>query len=428
MLFTLLCQAYDTVTKEYTLNNGMKVIVRPIHKAPVVVSMIWYRVGSADERGGITGVSHVLEHMMFKGTEKYPQGVFSKQIANNGGQNNAFTNRDYTAYFQILRNDKLPLAFKLEADRMQNLLLDSSEFAKEIKVVQEERRMRTDDNPQALTIERFMATLHLSSPYHHPIIGWENDLKNMDIKDVQNWYQKWYAPNNATLVVVGDINPDNVYQLANKYFAPIKAHSLPQRKPQREPKPLGMKKVLVQTNSQLPMIVIGFNVPSLNTTPEPKDSYALEVLAGILGNGESARLTKDLIKEKRLASSIQADYDIYSRFDSEFVIYAIPTTKEKLSRLKNLIIDEINQLKSSSVSSEELTKVKNQVIAGKVYQKDSLFGQALELGLLENNHIGWKESENYVNKIKDVTSQDIQAAARKYLTDKNITIAILEPI
>ncbi|MEE8221961.1 MAG: pitrilysin family protein, partial [Nitrosomonadaceae bacterium] len=217
--------SYDAFANphEYMLANGLKLIVKEDHRSPVVVSQIWYKAGSVDESNGTTGVAHVLEHMMFKGTKKVSGGEFSKQIAAVGGRDNAFTARDYTAYFQQLHKSKLPLAMKLEADRMRNLRLTKEEFAKEIKVVMEERRLRTDDQPRSLVHEKMMAIAYQSHPYRRPIIGWMNDLENMSVRDAQEWYDRWYAPNNAVLVVVGDVNPNDIFSLAQKYYGKIKS-------------------------------------------------------------------------------------------------------------------------------------------------------------------------------------------------------------
>lgn len=301
ILFTLLmvlsCQTFSQV-QEFTLNNGLKILVKEDHRAPIAVSMIWYHVGSADEPGGITGVSHAIEHMMFKGTEKFPLGVFSKTIADIGGQTNAFTSNDYTAFYEKTDASKLATSFELEADRMNHLLLDANEFAKEIKVIQEERRLRTEDNPQALAFERFLATAHLSAPYHHPVIGWMSDLKHMTVDDIRVWYKKYYAPNNATLVVVGDVNPNQVKALAEKYFGALASHPIPERKFQKEPPQLGEKIVHVQAIAKLPLILMGYTVPSVNTAINSYEPYALEVIAGILDAGDSARFTKNLIRNK----------------------------------------------------------------------------------------------------------------------------------
>ncbi|HEV7929447.1 MAG TPA: pitrilysin family protein, partial [Nitrosospira sp.] len=239
MLFALLLPGSlfaDTAhTHEYTLPNGLKLIVREDHRSPVVISQIWYKAGSIDEVNGVTGVAHVLEHMMFKGTKKVPGGEFSRRIAAAGGRENAFTSRDYTAYFQQLNKTRLPLAMELESDRMRNVILTEEEFAKEIRVVMEERRLRTDDQARALVHEKMMATSYQAHPYRQPVIGWMNDLENMTVQDAKSWYDRWYAPNNAVLVVVGDVNPKEVFALAQKFYGPIKpgeALPLDKRKPQ----------------------------------------------------------------------------------------------------------------------------------------------------------------------------------------------------
>ena len=219
---------------EYQLDNGLKLIVKEDHRAPVMVSQVWYKVGSSYEHDGITGVSHVLEHMMFKGTSAHPAGEFSRIIAENGGSENAFTSRDYTAYFQTMEKSRLPVSFELEADRMRNLVIPEQEFLKEVQVVMEERRMRTEDNPQSLTYEQFNATAYVNSPYRIPVIGWMDDLESMHVEDLKSWYRKWYAPNNATVVVVGDVDPDQVYALAKKYFGPLKPSEIEPAKPSRK--------------------------------------------------------------------------------------------------------------------------------------------------------------------------------------------------
>ena len=289
------CRPWPTV-HEYKLANGMKVIVKEDHRAPVVVSQVWYRAGSMDELNGTTGVAHVLEHMMFKGTKAVPAGEFSKQIAAAGGRENAFTSRDYTAYFQQLQKSKLALSLKLEADRMHNLVLSPKEFAKEIKVVMEERRLRTDDKPQALVYEKLMAAAYQAHPYHHPIIGWMNDLENMTADDARDWYRRWYAPNNATLVVVGDVKPQEVLKLAERYFGKIKPVALPQRKPQAEPEQRGIKRVTVKAPAKLPYLAMGYHAPALRDPDKDWEPYALEVLAGVLDGNASARLNQALVR------------------------------------------------------------------------------------------------------------------------------------
>lgn len=424
-----LSTAFATPSKvhEYTLKNGLKLIVKENHRAPAVVSQIWYRVGSAFEPGGITGVSHVLEHMMFKGTRRYPAGEFSKLIAENGGQENAFTSNDFTAYFQKLPAVKYPLSFRLEADRMQHLKLTATEFKKEIEVVKEERRMRTDDNPQALTYERFIAAAHLTQPYHHMTIGWMSDLQHMTVSDLQTWYKKWYAPNNAIIVVVGDVNPKQVYEASKRYFDNIPRRKLPSVKPQAEPASLGLRHVVVKRPAKLPLLLMGYNTPSVLTAKTSWKPYALEVLVTILDGGDSARFSTDLIRGQQIASQAGAGYSLFSRYSGLLSFEGIPTREHSVEELKNAFLKQVERLQTSVVTPEELQRVKTQIVAEKIYQQDSLYGQAMEIGRLESVGLSWREGDNYVKNIQAITAEQVQAVAREFLIPNHLTIAELQP-
>lgn len=426
VLLLLSCQTFSQV-QEYNLQNGLKILIQEDHRAPIVVSMIWYNVGSADEPGGITGVSHAIEHLMFKGTPRYPLGVFSKTIAAIGGQSNAFTNNDYTAFYEKTAASQLGTLLELEADRMQNLLLDPQEFSREIKVIQEERRLRTDDNPQALAFERFFATAHLSAPYHHPVIGWMHDLQQMTVNDVKKWYQTYYAPNNATLVIVGDVQADKVHQLAQKYFGAIPARKIPKRKSYQEPPSLGPKEVRIENNVKLPIFMAGYLVPGITTADKPYEPYALELIAGILDAGESARFAKKLIRGSHIASGASTYYNLYARYQTQFIVYGAPSQQGTLAKLQSGLFEELEDLKKNRVSEKELQRIKNQIIAQKVYEKDSIFGQANEIGLLETVGLGWKKAEQYTQAINEITPQQIQDTARHYFQEQNRTIATLVP-
>lgn len=412
-----------------TLDNGLKIIIKQTSKPNVAVAMVWYKVGSADEPGGITGISHALEHMMFKGTPSYGPNEYSKLIAQNGGQENAFTSKDYTAYFAKINSSKLPIFLTLEADRMQNLILDAKEFEKEIKVVQEERRMRTDDSPQAILYERFMAMSHLTSPYHHPVVGWMNDLQNMQINDLKQWYQQWYAPNNATVVIVSDLAPKDVLSLVKQKFKHLKPRKLARRKPQREPRGLGAKELRLQpvVKANIPMFMVGFSTPSLVTADEKWQPYALEVMAGILSGGNSARFAKELVRGKQSAIEASASYDMYDRYDNQFTLFGVVKNMNDVPALKKDFSSQLKRLQDFLVSPNELTRIKNQVIASNVYAKDSVFGQAMEFGMLETIGLTTQTSIDYVSKIKAVTPKQIQDVARLYLTEKNMTTAVLIP-
>lgn len=415
---------------EYMLENGLKLIVKEDHRSPVVVSQIWYKAGSIDELNGTTGIAHVLEHMMFKGTKKVSGGEFSKQIAAVGGRDNAFTARDYTAYFQQLHKSKLPLAMKLEADRMHNLKLTKEEFAKEIKVVMEERRLRTDDQPHSLVHEKMMAVAYQSHPYRRPIIGWMNDLENMSVQDAQEWYDRWYAPNNAVLVVVGDVNPNDVFSLAQKYYGKIKSRSLLSlalRKPQVEPPQAGIKRLMVKAPARLPYLVMGYHAPVLHDADADWEPYALEMLVGVLDGNESARLNKALVREQRIASSINADYDSTGRGPSMFFLNGTPSEGKSAEELETALHNEVQKLIRDGVTEEELARVKAQVVSGHVFQLDSMFYQAMQIGQLESVGLSYRDLDTIIKKLQAVTAEQVRDVAIKYLIEDSLTVATLDP-
>jgi len=421
-------QPVKAKVSEFMLDNGMKIIVREDHRAPVVVSQIWYKVGASYEHNGITGVSHVLEHMMFKGTNTHAPGEFSRIISENGGRENAFTGRDYTAYFQQLEKSRLEVSFELEADRMRNLLLQPEEFAKEVKVVMEERRLRTEDKPQSLTYERFSAAAFQTSPYHNPIIGWMNDLENMNIDDLKDWYKKWYAPNNATLVVVGDVKPNEVYLLAQKYFGPVPRGKNIKLKPRLEVEQEGERRIVVKRPAKLPYLLMGYQVPVLKTAQEDWEPYALEVLAQILDGDDSARLAINLVRGTQIAASASASYDIAARMQSLFMFSAVPSQNKTVIDIELALKTEIERIKNEPITKEELERVKIQVVASDIYEKDSVFYQAMQIGMLETIGLNWKLMDDYVERIRAVTTEQVQQVAKKYLVDDHLTVAVLEPL
>ena len=427
LLFGLAVQPVWAETVEHTLANGLKVIVKTDRRAPVVVSQIWYKAGSIDETTGTTGVAHATEHMMFKGTKKVPGAEFSRLIAAAGGRENAFTASDHTAYFQTLPVDKLGLAFRLEADRMAHLSLKASDFAKEIQVVMEERRMRTEDNPGAKLYEALMATAYEEHPYHNPVIGWMGDLKNMTVDDVRHWYHTWYAPDNATLVVVGDVEPKKVFALAQKYFGPIPAHKLPVRKAVAEPEQSGEKQVVVKAPAKLPEVLMAWKAPRLVDPVKDVDPYALEVLSGILDGNDSARLPRALVKEQQVAIDVGTDYDPVLRGPGTFLIEATPNQGKTVAEVEAAIQDQIKQIQDKGVDAQELARVKAQVIAGHVFQQDSLFYQAMRLGDWVTAGYRWQDIDRRLAGIKAVTAAQVQAAAKKYFVDDHLTIGTLDP-
>jgi zinc protease len=417
-------------THEYMLGNGLKLIVKEDHRSPVVISQIWYKAGSIDELNGVTGVAHVLEHMMFKGTRKVPGGEFSKRIAAAGGRDNAFTSRDYTAYFQQLQKSRLPLAMELESDRMRNLVLTEEEFSKEIRVVMEERRLRTDDQPRSLVHEKMAATSFQTHPYRHPVIGWMNDLENMTVRDAKEWYDRWYFPNNAVLVVVGDVSGEEVFKLAQKYYGHIKSHSvlsLNQRKPQKEPPQVGIKRITVKAPARLPYIAMGYHAPVLRDPAADWEPYALEMLAGVLDGNESARLNKELVRERHVASSAGAGYDSTARGPGMFYLDGTPSEGKTVSDLETALRNEVEKLIHEGVTEEELARVKAQVVAGHVFQLDSMFYQAMQIGQLESIGMSHRDVDTMLKKLQAVTAEQVREVAKKYLKDDSLTVAILDP-
>ncbi len=423
-----LVEISDEAVQSFTLSNGLKILVIENHRAPVVVSQIWYKVGASYEHDGITGVSHVLEHMMFKGTETHPSGEFSEIVAANGGDENAFTSQDYTAYFQKIANDRLELCLELEADRMRNLVLEEKDFLKEVEVVKEERRLRTDDKPTALTYERFNAVAYTNSPYRRPIIGWMEDLDTLTIEDVRSWYKTWYAPNNATLVVAGDVQAGDVFRLAKQYFGQLSVSEIPETKPRREAKQYGTQRLTVEVPAKIPYLVMGYKAPVYGQVEDKWEVYALEVLAGVLDGGDSARLSKNLVRGQQIASSAGASYGMTGRHETLFVLSAIPNDEVAIDVIEFALREEVNVLKTQLADEKELQRIKAQVVAEQVFMQDSTFYQAMEVGTLETIGLPWQLKDEYVENILAVTAEQVKQVANKYLTDDRLTVAVLDPL
>lgn len=423
---TALASSESPVT-EFHLDNGLHVLIREDHRAPVVVSQIWYKVGGSYEYGGVTGVSHVLEHMMFQGTEKIGPGEFSEIIAANGGRENAFTGIDYTAYFQTLASDRLEIALELEADRMANLQLQEEKFSREIQVVMEERRMRTEDRPTAQLYEQFNAAAWLNHPYHNPIIGWMSDLEAMEVTDLADWYQRWYMPNNATLVIVGDVDPDTVRNMVENHFGKISAGELKPPKIQQEVAQRGERRITVKLPAQLPHLIMGYHVPQLTAGDDAWQAYALDVLVGILDGGSSARLARELQRGSEIAASASAGYRSVMRAPGLLTLDGTPANGHSIEELETALREQIQRLIDEPVSAEELTRVQAQVVAQTVYARDSVFYQGMQLGMLETVGLSWELLDEYVDRIKAVTADQVQQVARQYLQPDLLTVAVLDP-
>jgi len=403
----------------------LKIIIKEDHRAPVAIMQVWYKVGSSYEPNGRTGMSHLLEHTVGYATKKYP--AQDKLINDNGGDLNAYTSLDYTYYYEILPSTKLAIAFDLEADRMQGILLDEKAFIKEQQVVIEERKVRTEDNPISLTFERFRAAALSASPYRNPVVGWMNDLINLTPEDLKSWYKAWYAPNNAVVVIVGDVQPSKMIVLAQQYFGKIPSVAITSPKPQNKKETLGERRIVVKVPAKIPYLGMGYNVPSLKTVDQKWQAYALEVIMSILSGGTSARLEKNLVRQQGIAAA-SAYYNLYSQLDYLFTLHGAPGQDHTTKELETAILNQIKILQTQLVGTQELERAKTQLIAKKTYNKDLIENQATELGSLEAVGLSWKESVRYKENIKAITAEQVKLVALKYLISDRLTVAELQPI
>ncbi len=405
-----------------TLSNGLQVWVKPDQRAPVTVFSIWYRVGSADEKTGLTGISHMLEHMMFRGTKQVPQGQFNQLIGAHGGEQNAMTTTDLTGYYQVMGKQYLPLSFRLEADRMRHLLLLQGAFNKERQVVEEERLSRVDDNPMALLNEHVLAAAWLNNPYRNPVIGWQSDIAQYQLSDLWRWYHQWYQPNNAVIVVVGDVTPKAVFALAKQYFGPISSTDLPARQSYPLLKPQGERKVYICTPTQWQGLIISYNVPSLSDPKHSQVGYVLAVIADLLSGGNSNRFRDELIFKQHVAAGIDVHYQPLSRYATLFSIMAVPEKGVSLVDLQRAIMVQLKVLQTTPVSQAELSRVHQLMQAGYWFAKDSLLSQARFLGSIAMHQQPPTLYQDYLKHLLAVTPAQIQTVAQHYLIRKNSTV------
>jgi zinc protease len=407
---------------ESALENGLKILLLEEHKAPVVTVHIWYRVGGRNEQPGTTGLSHLLEHMMFKGTSKVGPGQFSRIIRKNGGRDNAFTSEDYTGYFETFASDQVELALKLEADRMRGLLLDSKEMEAEKKVVMEERRLRTDDDPVSALREAMGAAAFQTHPYRQPIIGWMTDIERLTREDLVRYYNTHYVPNNAVLIVVGDFKSDELLPKIRQHFGPIPRAVDPPAVRSVEPEQRGERRVLLKKEAELPFVFMGYHAPNL----KHPDNFALEVLAYILSGGKSARIYKSLVYEQQLALFAGGGYERESIDPNLFPLYASVMPGKTAEEIERALTAEIERVKNEPIPDRELQKVKNQIEANFLFGQDSVFNLARALAEYEIV-ANWRAWEAYLPGIRAVTAADLQRVAKAYLTPDNRTVAVLIP-
>uniref|UniRef100_UPI0035B206B7 M16 family metallopeptidase n=1 Tax=Hylemonella sp. TaxID=2066020 RepID=UPI0035B206B7 len=422
----------QTRAQQYTLANGMTLIVQPDRRAPTAVHMVWLRVGSMDEVDGTSGVAHVLEHMLFKGTKTLKAGEFSRRVAALGGRENAFTSLDYTGYFQQIPATRLEDVMKLEADRFANNRWPDAEFTKEIEVVKEERRLRTDDNPRALLYETLMATAYTASPYRRPIIGWMSDLDAMTPEDARDFYRKWYVPANAVIVVVGDVEPAQVKRLADKYYSKIPAGPVPARKPRSEPPQAGLKRVELKAPAEQAYVSLAYKVPGLRNvetpTPEDDDALALTVLSAVLDGYSGARLDRALTQgADRVADSAGASNGLLGRGPQMFILDGVPAPGKTAAQVEAALREQVARIAREGVSAAELERVKTQWVAGEVYKRDSLFNQAREIGTYWVLGLPLDTNDRLLTRLRAITAEQVQSVAARYFGEDQLTVATLLP-
>jgi len=421
---------------QFTLANGMEIIIRPERRAPTAVHMLWVRVGAMDEVDGVSGVAHVLEHMMFKGTPTLAPGEFSRRVAELGGRENAFTARDYTGYYQQVPAARLREVMQLEADRFANTQWPDAEFTREIEVVKEERRLRTDDSPRARLYESLSAAAFVASPYRRPIVGWMNDLEAMTADDVRDFHRRWYVPANAVVVIAGDVDVAQVRQWAQQTYGAIPAAGTPSRKPRLEPAQVGIRRIEIKAQAEQAYVSLAFKVPSLgaadlNEGPasiEGDDAMALTVLSAVLDGYRGARLERALTQGgDRVADNAGASNGLWGRGPQLFVLDGTPAKDKTAAQVESALREQVARIARDGVSPAELARVKTQWVAAEVYRLDSLFSQARALGSNWALGLPLDAGQRLVARLRKVTAEQVQAVAARYFGDDQLTVATLRP-
>jgi zinc protease len=424
------------VAQQFTLSNGMTLIVQPDRRAPTVVHMLWVRVGAMDEVDGTTGVAHALEHMLFKGTPTVKPGEFSRSVAALGGSENAFTSKDVTAYHQQIPSEKLEAMMTLEADRFAHNQWPDDEFKREIEVIKEERRQRTEESPRALMFEAMTAMVFQTSPYRRPVVGWMSDLDAMTPQDARDFYQRWYTPANAAVVIAGDVDVQQVRAMAERIYGAIPARPVPARKPRDEPAQQGARQMTYRAATEQAMVALAYQMPKL-TDPQAKDAesqdaLSLTVLSAILDGYSGARLERALIQGKggkaaRLADSAGASYGLMGRGPQLFYLTAVPAPGVASDAVIAALKAEVARIAREGVTEVELKRVKTQWTASEVYKLDSVFNQARELGNSWSLGMGVDAGDQLMAELNRVTAAQVQSVAQRLFSDEKLTTAVLVP-
>lgn len=420
--------AADDIT-ELVLSNGLKIVVKPDHRSPTVVFQVWYKVGSSYESEGITGISHMLEHLMFLANENVLLGEGFNRLNDIGAKGNAYTGRDYTFFYHIMAKQHLSPAFEVEAERMQYLSPSINEFNIEKKVIKEELHTRIDKEPYLLAHNALYEQAFKNNSYQFPVIGRLKDLNTLTLTKTMLWHKNHYTPDNATIVVVGDINASEVFKLARKYFASI-VKSRPSVSNQSAAETIAEKRQKTETRFVMPEtnkaggVLLAFKVPSINTSIPFWEAYALEVLAGWFETGTNSRLTRALIRDKQLAHEITVFYSPMHRKDSLFIIEAVPAQDVSLKQLEKALVEEIVQIKNETISQQTLQKIKNQMIAAEIFERDSLYTQAKIIGQAESSGIHWSEDAQYISRIKAVTAEQVKKVLQHYFIPSKKTVVV----
>ena len=424
--------AMPAAIEQHILPNGMQLVIKVDRRAPTAVHMVWVRVGSIDEVDGKSGIAHVLEHMLFKGAQTLAPGEFSRRVAALGGRENAFTSKDYTGYFQMIPAQRLPDVMRLEADRFANNQWSDEEFAKEIEVIKEERRLRTDDVPRAALFEQLSAIQFSASPYRRPIIGWMNDLDHLRPNEVRDFYRQWYVPSNATVMVVGDVNPSQVLSWAQAYYGVIPAAQVPERKPREEPAQKGIRRLQFQAPAEQSYLLMSWKVPGLKDLkpgPQTSDALALTVLSALLDGYAGSRLDRQLTQgPNRVADSAGSYHSLSGRGPNVFVLEGVPASGKTPDQLEQALRAEIARVSRDGVSDAELRRVKAQWTASQVYGRDSLFNQAREMGTWWVSGLPLDTSDQLIALLNGVSAEQVQSVAQRYFVDEQLSVAQLIPL